>query len=91
MFYVNRPTPKCKAIIRPATQIELSNYEKQKLASIEENAQENRIESLSINGNRIDPIDKDVNIVLGDMAFKHTVSPADISAEDLFFIKCELD
>jgi hypothetical protein len=91
MFYVNRPERACKAIIRPATQRELSNYEKRKLASIEENAQENRIESLSINGKRIDPVDKEVNIALGDMAFKRAVSPEDLSTDELFFIKCELD
>jgi predicted metalloprotease with PDZ domain len=93
MFDVRKPTKKPIVVIRAATGNELSNYEKRKLANIEENAQENKIEVIRINDQRlqVDPINKEVRIELGNLAFKSKVTPNDVSADELFFIKCELD
>ena len=93
MIEIRKPTKKPIVVIRAATGHELSNYEKRKLANIEENAQENKIEIIKLNNQRlpIDTINKEVKIELGNMAFKSKVSPEDISSEELFFIKCELD
>ena len=93
MFDVRKPTKKPIVVIRAATGYELSNYEKRKLANIEDNAQENKIEVIRVNNQRlqIDPINKEVKIDLGNLAFKSKVTPGDLSADELFFIKCELD
>lgn len=93
MFEVRKPEQKPIVVIRAATGNELSNYEKQKLASIEDNAQENKIEAISINNERlqIDTSNKEVNITLGSLAIKDKITQADISTEDSFFIECALD
>ena len=93
MFDVRKPTKKPIVVIRAATGNELSNYEKRKLANIEDNAQENKIEVIRVNNQKlqIDPINKEVKIDLGNLAFKSKVTPGDISANELFFIKCELE
>ena len=91
MFEVRKPEQKTITLIRAASGAELSEYEKQKLATIENNAQENRIESISVNGKRIDAQEKEVNIELGKFAFKEDIGPADITSDDLFVIKCELE
>lgn len=93
MFDVRKPVKKPIVVIRAATGNELSNYEKRKLANIEANAQENKIEVIRLNDQKlqIDPINKEVRIDLGSLAFKSKVTHADLSAEELFFIKCELE
>lgn len=93
MFDVHKPAKKPVVVIRAASGYELSAYEKRKLAGIEEHAEENTIEIISINGERqyLDPINKEVKINLGELADKNKVAPADISADELFFIKCELE
>ena len=95
MFNVQRPKQKPIVVIRAASCAELSVYEKQKLKSIEDNAQENKIEtiSLSINGNkqRLEPTYKEVNLELGELALKSSITSADISSDELFVIKCMLD
>ena len=93
MFDVRKPKQGPIVLIRAATGNELSNYEKRKLASVEENAQENRIESISVNGQLqyLDPINKEIKINLGELANKDSITPDEISTEELFFIKCELD
>ena len=95
MFDVRKPNQKPIVVIRAATSSELSNYEKYKLANIEENAQENKIEviSVSINGNKqqVKPLNKEVNIELGNLALKSSITKEDISPDELFFIKCELE
>ena len=95
MFDVHKPKQKPIVVIRAASAAELSEYEKYKLASIEQNAQENKIEIVSLNvaGNkqRIEPLNKEVQIDLGKLALKSEGPPEDISEEDLFIIKCELD
>ena len=92
MIEIRRPTQKSIVVIRAATGNELSNYEKRKLANIEDNAQENKIEVIRVNDQRlqIDPLNKEVRIDLGNLAFKSKVTPDDISSDELFFIKCEL-
>lgn len=92
MIDIKKPSQKPIVIIRAATGNELSNYEKRKLASIEENAQENKIEVIKLNNQQlqIDPINKEVKIDLGGLAFKSVVGPSELSADELFFIKCEL-
>lgn len=93
MFEVQKQKQKPIVIIRAASESELSAYEKHKLANIEDRAQENRIEVIRVNGQRlpIDALNKEVRIDLGEMAFQHKVRPVDMSTEELFFIKCELD
>lgn len=93
MIEIRKPVQKPIVVIRAATGNELSNYEKRKLANIEENAQENKIEIIKVNNQRlqIDPQTKEVNISLGDLAFKNKITSEDISAEELFFIQCELN
>jgi ABC-type Zn uptake system ZnuABC Zn-binding protein ZnuA len=95
MFDVRKPKQKPIVVIRAATGSELSEYEKHKLANIEKNAQENKIEviSLNVDGNkqRLEPLNKEVTIDLGSLAQKSSVTPNEISSDDLFVIKCELD
>ena len=93
MFDVRKPKQKQVVVIRAATGNELSNYEKHKLTSVEAGAQENKIEVIKVNGQRlkVDPLNKEVKIDLGDLAFKQKVTPADLSRDELFFIKCSLD
>ena len=66
MIDIRKPTKKPIVVIRAATGNELSNYEKRKLANIEDNAQENKIEVIRLNDQRlqIDPINKEVKIDL---------------------------
>lgn len=92
MFYVRRPTQKSFVVIRAATGHELSDFEKRKLMNIEDGAQKNKIEVISLNNQRlpIDTVNKEVNIQLGDLALKDKVTPEDISTEDLFYMTCTL-
>lgn len=81
------------SVIRVASERELSEYEKNKLAAIEEQAQKNKLEVIRINGERV-PVDTDTktaNIKVGDLAFKSVVTSDDIDSKELFFIRCSLD
>lgn len=80
-------------VVRAASGNELTNYEKKKLASIEEQAQQNKIEIIRVNGERavVDSNTKTVNINLGDLAFKNAITSEDFDTNEYFFIKCELD
>lgn len=93
MIEIKKPVEKPIVIIRSATGNELTNYEKRKLANIEDNAQENRIEAIKVNGQKlpIDPENKEVSLNLGKIAFKSAITPEDMTSEELFLIKCELD
>lgn len=80
-------------VIRAASGNELTNYEKNKLASIDHGAQQNKIEVIKVNGKRV-PLDTDTKVAqidLGQLAFKNTITPAEFDSNELFFIKCELD
>ena len=93
MIDVRKPNNKPITIIRAASGHELSNYEKNKLANIEENAQKNKIEVITLNDKKlpIDSTNKEVKINVGNLAFKNKIEPKDLSSDELFFIKCELD
>ena len=93
MFDIKKTNPESMVVIRAATGNELSNYEKNKLANIEENAQKNKLETITINGERvpINAANKEANIELGDLAFKTKVTADDIDSNDIIFIRCELD
>lgn len=93
MIDVRKPNNKPVTIIRAASGHELSNYEKNKLANIEENAQKNKIEVITLNDKKlpIDSTNKEVKINVGNLAFKNKIEPKDLSSDELFFIKCELD
>jgi hypothetical protein len=93
MIEIKKTSQKPIVVIRAVTGHELSNYEKRKLANIEENAQVNKIEVIKVNGQRvqIDPLNKEARIDLGNLAFKSEIGPKDLSSDELFFIKCELD
>jgi hypothetical protein len=58
------------------------------LANIEENAQVNKIEVIKVNNKplQIDPLNKEVKIDLGSLAFKSEVTPKDLSADELFLL-----
>lgn len=92
MLNIQKQKSNTAVVIRAATGHELSEYEKNKLAGIEENAQANKIEAISINGQRVhlDPEHKEVKINVGDLAFKSAVGPVDIASDELFFIQCAL-
>ena len=93
MIDIRKPDTNPIVVIIAATGNELSNYEKRKLANIEENAQVNKIEVIKVNNQplQIDPINKEVKLDLGTLAFRNTINPKDLESEELFFIKCELD
>ena len=93
MIDVRKPTNKPITVIRAASGHELSNYEKNKLAGIEENAQKNKIEIIKLNDERlqIDSDNKAVTINVGNLAFKNKVGASDLDTEEMFFIKCDLD
>lgn len=86
--------PTCPApVIRAVTGDELTEYERNKLAGIEEHAQENKIEVIRINDKKV-PVNsstKTANIKLGNLAFKSVITPGELSTGECFFIKCELD
>lgn len=92
MLEIKKPNHKPVVVIRAASGHELSNYEKNKLANIEENAQVNKLESIRINGKRvqIDAEEKEARINVGSLAFKSEVTPKELSSSELFFITCEL-
>lgn len=93
MFEVQKSIQKPITVIRAASGNELSDYEKNKLAAIEDGAQKNKIEAIKLNDQRL-PIDsesKEVQINLGELAFKSKVTAEDLADDELFFIKCELD
>ncbi len=93
MLELRKPNKKPIVVIRAATGHELTNYEKRKLAAIEPNAQENKIEVIKLN-NKVLPIDtvnKEVRIDLGELAYKDKITGSEISQEELFWIKCTLE
>lgn len=93
MFEVQKQTNNPMTIIRAASSYELSEYEKNKLSSVEEGAQKNKIEAIRVNGKKlqIDPEKKEVCFELGNLANKNKITPDDVSLDEYFFIKCELD
>ncbi len=94
-FDLHRPKQEPLVVIRAASAQELSAYEKYKLTTIEENAQQNKLEriKLDVNGKKsfVDIVDKEATIELGDLAVQNNISPTDISKEDIFFIECALN
>ena len=81
-------------VIRAASGSELTEYEKNKLASVEDGAQQNKIEVIKLNGVRV-PVDQEtktanINLNLQNLAFKSTITNKDIDDGSIFFIKCEL-
>ena len=93
MIKIQKQQNASTSVIRSASERELSNYEKNKLASIEDNAQQNKLEVIRVNGDRV-PIDaetKTANIKVGDLAFKSVITSNDLDKNELFFIRCSLD
>lgn len=94
-FDARKPKPKPIVVIRTASAHELSNYEKYKLKTIEENAQENKIETikLSIAGEErfAEISNKEATINLGELALENKIFPDKVSLDELFFIECSLD
>jgi hypothetical protein len=86
MFEIRKPDKNSIVVIRAASGHELSNYEKYKLANIEDNAQKNKIEIINVNGQRqqLNPETKEANIKLDGL-----ITPKDLG-EDIFEIKCTL-
>jgi hypothetical protein len=93
MVTLQKRQDKPTTLIRAASSKELSDYEKNKLAAIEDGAQQNKLEGIRLNGTRVD-IEKDTkiaNIKVGDLAFKSAVTSNEIDNNELFFIRCSLD
>lgn len=93
MIKIQRPRENQSiAVIRAASYNEFTKYERQKLAEIEEKAQQNKLEAINLNGEKvlIDPNTKTAQIELGDLAFKNTISFDEIN-DDNIFIECTLD
>lgn len=81
-------------VIRAASGSELTEYEKKKLNTVEEYAQQNKIEIIKVDGKRatIDSETKtaNINLNLKNLAFKSAITSEDVDSNSLFFIKCEL-
>jgi hypothetical protein len=95
MFDVKRPEQKPIVIIRAATAQEFSNYEKHKLANIENGAQVNKIELIELStpsGEKTmaSTNEKVAKIELGELSLKDKITPDEISDEELFLIECSL-
>lgn len=94
-FDAHKPKQKPFVVIRTASAQELTNYEKYKLKTIEENAQENKIENikLDINGQSsfASITNKEAVINLGELSLRNEVSPTDISTDEIFIIECALN
>jgi hypothetical protein len=87
-------------VIRVASSLELDEYEKEllaKLDTIEHNAQENKLEDIKLVINNqeipVETIGKtaEIDLVLGELAFKDQITNDDISNQDTFQINCSLD
>ena len=108
MFDVRKPKQQQKnwSPIRTASKIELENFERRKISTVDTKARVKaepvevvecldtaNIASIRINGNklRVEPYSNEVKIDLGNLAFKSAISPAELSKDEFFFINCELD
>lgn len=94
MFEVRKRAQKPNVVIRSVTAAELYNYEKRKATDIEDGTKINKIEAIKLDNQRvqINPLDKEAKIdLVNHLAFKSNVIPETCSAEELFFIKCEVD
>lgn len=96
MFEVKKPEEKPIIVIRTATPHELSAYEKWKLESVEEGAQVNKLEMIRVETPSKKEAytsieNKTANIELGELALKSTITPEDLSKEELFLIECTLN
>ena len=80
MFNIQRPGKDCARIIRPTSGYELTAEEKNKLDSVEENAQKNIIEVIEVNDEAlpIDPNTKTAKMYLGSLAFKDKITQEDL-------------
>jgi hypothetical protein len=94
-FDLHKPKQEPLVVIRAASAQELSAYEKYKLTTIEEHAQQNKLENikLDINGKKsiVDITNKEATIELGELAVQNDISPINISDQEVFFIECALD
>jgi hypothetical protein len=95
MFEIRSSEEKPIVVIRPATPLELSKYEKWKLDSIEEGAQVNKLEMIRVETPSKKEVfssieNKTANIELGELALKNKIISEDISPEELFLIECSL-
>ena len=92
MFELHKPEKTPVVLIRAASGFELSAADRRKLDSIEENAQENTIEAISLNGDllQINHETKEVAITLNDLALPgNKITPDDFSDEHTFIFSCE--
>lgn len=93
MFDIRKPKQKAGVPIRPASKIELANFEKHKTSSAEQAVADNGIETICINGDKlqVNPVNKEVHIDLGNLAFKNKISPTELATDEYFIINCEID
>lgn len=89
MIEINKPTKaQTTQVIRTASSFELTLEEKEKLARIDDLAEPNVIERISINEELIDPVDKQINISLGELAKSDAVTPQLVDTSSVFIIEC---
>ena len=89
MIEINKPAQaQTTQVIRAASSFELTLEEKEKLARIDDLAEPNVIERISINEELIDPVDKQINISLGKLAESDTVTPQLVDTSSVFIIEC---
>lgn len=89
MIEINKPAKaQTTQVIRTASSFELTLEEKEKLARIDDLAEPNVIERISINEELIDPVDKQINISLGELAKSDVVTPQLVDTSSVFIIEC---
>lgn len=85
-------------VIRAVSRDELANYEKNKLAGINERAQQNKIDVIRANitedsiANKCVQIGQDTKtarINIGSLVFRSAVTADELDPSELFFIRCE--
>lgn len=89
MIEINKPrAQQTTQVIRTASSYELTLEEKEKLARIDDLAEPNIIERISVNGELLEPVDKQINIPLGKMATMDVITPQLVDSNSVFIIEC---
>lgn len=89
MIEINKPkAQQTTQVIRTASSYELTLEEKEKLAKIDDLAEPNVIERISVNGELLEPVDKQIDITLGNLATTDVVTPQLVDPNSVFIIEC---
>lgn len=88
MIKVYKQQNKPSLVIRPASECELANYEKNKLVRTEKQLQVAKPISNQVNSDCIQAIAKSTSTKTSDLAFKNAVISGDTNTGGLLFIRC---